>query len=73
MNKLFATHFVQGDTLVEQCKSVNEMAVPTNLYQKASLKGDREDLTDKIYNTSPTETPVLSAIGRVTATNTYHE
>ena len=26
------------------------MAVPTNLYQKASLKGDREDLTDKIYN-----------------------
>lgn len=49
------------------------MAVPTNLYQKASLKGDREDLTDKIYNTSPTETPVLSAIGRVTATNTYHE
>ena len=49
------------------------MAVPTNLYQKASLKGDREDLTDKIYNTSPTETPVLSAIGRTTATNVYHE
>lgn len=49
------------------------MTVPTNLYQKASLKGDREDLIDKIYNTSPTETPVLSAIGRVTATNTYHE
>ena len=49
------------------------MAVPTNLYQRASLNGVREDLTDKIYNTSPTETPVLSAIGRVTATNTYHE
>lgn len=49
------------------------MTVPTNLYQKASLKGDREDLIDKIYNTSPTETPVMSAIGRVTATNTYHE
>ena len=49
------------------------MAVPTNLYQKASLKGDREDLIDKIYNTSPTETPVLSAVGRVSATNTYHE
>lgn len=49
------------------------MTVPTNLYQKASLKGDREDLIDKIYNTSPTETPVLSAIGRVTATNTFHE
>lgn len=49
------------------------MAVPTNLYQKASLNGDREDLIDKIYNTSPTETPVLSAVGRVSATNTYHE
>ena len=49
------------------------MAVPTNLFQKASLKGDREDLIDKIYNTSPTETPVLSAVGRVSATNTYHE
>lgn len=49
------------------------MAVPTNLYQKSSLKGDREDLIDKIYNTSPTETPVLSAVGRVSATNTYHE
>lgn len=49
------------------------MAVPTNLYQKASLKGNREDLLDKIYNTSPTETPVLSAIGRVSATSDYHE
>lgn len=49
------------------------MAVPTNLYQKASLNGDRDDLIDKIYNTSPTETPVLSAVGRVSATNTYHE
>ena len=29
------------------------MTVPTNLYQKASLKGDREDLIDKIYNTAP--------------------
>lgn len=49
------------------------MTVPTNLYQKASLNGAREDLIEKIYNTSPTETPVMSAIGRVTATNTYHE
>jgi hypothetical protein len=49
------------------------MAVPADLYQKASLKGDREDLIDKIFNTSPTETPVVSSIGRTTATNTYHE
>lgn len=49
------------------------MAVPSNLYQKASIKGDREDLIDKIFNTSPTETPVVSSIGRTTATNTFHE
>lgn len=49
------------------------MAVPTNLYQKASLKGNREDLLDKIFNTSPTETPVVSAIGRTTATSDFHE
>ena len=49
------------------------MAVPTNLYQKASLKGNREDLLDKIFNTSPTETPITSAMGRVTATTDFHE
>lgn len=49
------------------------MTVPTNLYQKASLKGNREDLIDKIFNTSPTETPVTSAMGRVTATTDFHE
>lgn len=49
------------------------MAVPTNLYQKASLKGNREDLIDKIFNTSPTETPLTSAMGRVTAITDFHE
>jgi hypothetical protein len=49
------------------------MTVPTNLYQKASLKGNREDLIDKIFNTSPTETPLSSAMGRVTATTDFHE
>lgn len=49
------------------------MAQPANLYDKFDLKGDREDLIDKIFNTSPTETPVVSAIGRAKATNTYHE
>lgn len=49
------------------------MTVPSNLYQKASIKGDREDLLDKIFNTDPTETPVLSGSGRQTATNTLHE
>ena len=49
------------------------MTVPTNLYQKDSLKGNREDLIDKIFRTSPTETPITSAAGRVTATSTFHE
>jgi len=49
------------------------MTVPTNLYQKASLKGNREDLIDKIFNTSPSETPITSAMGRVTAVSDFHE
>jgi hypothetical protein len=49
------------------------MAQPTNLYDKYDLKGDRDDLIDKIYNTSPVETPVTSACGRTKATNTLHE
>ena len=49
------------------------MAVPTNLYQRDSLKGAREDLIDKIFNTSPTETPLTSSFGRVTATSVFHE
>ena len=47
--------------------------VQSNMYKKASLKGDPEDLLDKIFNTDPTETPVLSGSGRQTATNTLHE
>jgi len=49
------------------------MTVPTNLFQKASLKGNREDLLDKIFNTSPAETPITSAMGRVTAVTDFHE
>lgn len=49
------------------------MTVPSNLYQKDSLKGNREDLIDKIFNTSPNETPITSSVGRVTATSTFHE
>jgi hypothetical protein len=51
------------------------MAIPTNLWQKTNtgFKGAREDLLDKIFNTSPTETPITSAMGRVTATSDFHE
>lgn len=49
------------------------MAVPSNLYQKDSLKGNREDLIEKIFQVSPTETPITSAAGKVKATSTFHE
>ena len=49
------------------------MAQPANLYDKYDLTGVREDLIDKIFNTSPTETPVITAFGRSNTTNTYHE
>lgn len=49
------------------------MTVPTNLYQKASLKGNREDLLEKIYNTSPSEVPLSSMFGRTTAVTDFHE
>jgi hypothetical protein len=49
------------------------MAVPTNLYQRDSLKGAREDLIDKIFDTSPTETPLTTTFGRATATSVFHE
>lgn len=49
------------------------MAQPANLYDRFDLNGVREDLIDKIFNTSPTETPVVSSLGRTKATNTLHE
>ena len=49
------------------------MAIPVNLYQKASLRGNREDLIEKIFNTSPSETPITSAMGRTTAVTDFHE
>lgn len=51
------------------------MAIPTNLWQKtnANFRGNREDLMDKIFNTSPSETPISTAMTRVTATSDFHE
>jgi hypothetical protein len=49
------------------------MAVPAQLFQAASVKGNREDLIDKIFQVSPTETPITSAAGKVTATSVFHE
>jgi len=42
-------------------------------YQTYTSIGNREDLSDVIYNISPTETPFMSSIGKTKATATYHE
>lgn len=49
------------------------MAQPTNTFDSYDSIGNREDLFDKIYNVDPDETPFLSKIGKVSASNTYHE
>lgn len=49
------------------------MAVPTGTTQTYQAVGRREDLTDVIHDVSPTETPFMSAIGKTTASNTFHE
>lgn len=38
-----------------------------------SAVGQREDLADVIYNITPTETPMMSSVGRTKATAAYHE
>ena len=49
------------------------MALPTNLYDTYDTTGIREDLVDVIYNISPEDTPILSAIPRAIAKQTKHE
>jgi hypothetical protein len=48
------------------------MAVPTDTTQTYGVVGRREDLTDVIHDVTPTDTPFMSAIGKGTATNTFH-
>lgn len=49
------------------------MAQPTNTHSTYDAVGNREDLSNIIYDVSPTETPFLSAIGKNEATATKHE
>jgi hypothetical protein len=42
-------------------------------YQTYQSVGNREDLTDMIYDISPTETPFMSSIGKTKATGVLHE
>jgi len=44
-----------------------------NLYTTDKTIGNREDLTDILTNISPTETPFISSIGRVSARSVLHE
>ena len=42
-------------------------------YTKYDAVGQREDLSDVIYNISPTDTPIMSSIGKTKATAVNHE
>ena len=49
------------------------MAIVTNTFQTYGAIGNREDLSDIIYNISPTDTPFMSSIGKEKASGTLHE
>ena len=49
------------------------MALPADTLSTFASIGNREDLSDIIYDVSPTETPFLSAIPKTKATGTKHE
>jgi Family of unknown function (DUF5309) len=47
--------------------------MPANAFLTTVAIGNREDLVDVIYNTAPTDTPLISAIEKVKATAVTHE
>jgi hypothetical protein len=49
------------------------MAQPTNTFDSYDAIGNREDLSDMIWDVSPDETPCLSAMKKNTARATTHE
>lgn len=49
------------------------MAFVGNTFTTFDAKGLREDLSDIIYNISPTETPFMAGIAREKATAVFHE
>src|SRR5262249_11911715 len=49
------------------------MAVIPNTFLTFSAIGNREDLSDAIYNISPTDTPFQNMIGKVKASAVLHE
>ena len=49
------------------------MAQPTGTFSSYDAIGNREDLIDNIFDVSPVETPVLSAMKKKKASNRIHE
>jgi hypothetical protein len=49
------------------------MALPSNTLATYEAVGNREDLSDIIYDVSPTETPFLSAMPKGVSESTKHE
>ena len=49
------------------------MAQPTNTFDTYDSIGEREDLSDVIYNISPTDTPFLSSAAKTKSTAVLHE
>jgi hypothetical protein len=49
------------------------MAFITNTFTTFSARGLREDLSDIIYNISPTETPFMTGIAREKSTAIFHK
>ena len=45
------------------------MAIVTNAFPTYTAKGNREDLSDMIYNIDPTDTPFVTSIGRRNVSN----
>ena len=49
------------------------MTIQTNAFATYGAIGNREDLTDVIYNISPTETPFMTTIGKSKSKAVLHE
>jgi hypothetical protein len=49
------------------------MALPNNTLATYEAIGNREDLSDEIYRIDPTDTPIMTALERTTATAVNHE
>ena len=49
------------------------MAVPTGTFTTYEVIGNREDLTNRVMDISPMDTPFVSNIARVRASHTLHE